>query len=89
MSLATLTLCTAYQFVFIFVSVKYNPQFSTGCFKKHHTLSFAANSGKEHQKCMKCSKQLLLTMPWREHRLVMGFLFSNMVELWFKVVNFR
>jgi hypothetical protein len=36
---------------------------------------------------MKCSEQLFITMPWGEHRLVMGFLFSNLVELRFKIAK--
>jgi hypothetical protein len=38
---------------------------------------------------MKWSKQLLVTMPREEHRLLSGFLDSDMVKLWLKIVNIQ
>jgi hypothetical protein len=41
-------------------------------------LSVASDlAKKQHQKRMKCSKQLSVTMPWVEHRLLSGFLYSD------------
>lgn len=39
-----------------------------------------SNSGKRHWKCMKCSKQVLVTTALEEHRLLLAFLF--LIKTW-------
>jgi hypothetical protein len=36
---------------------------------------------------MKCSKELSITITWREHRLLSGFLDSNVGKLRLKIVS--
>lgn len=46
-------------------------------FKQQRLVS---NSGKWHWKCMKCSKQVSVTIALEEHRLLHAFLFS--IKTW-------
>jgi hypothetical protein len=52
-------------------------------------LRLASNLGKLHWKHIKCSKQLLVTVLKEEHRLLSGFLNSNMGKIWFKIVSIQ
>jgi hypothetical protein len=71
----------ACQRVFTVVCVKYHPQFSNGWFEETMHINFRFTLKKLHQKCMKSSEQLSMTMPWKEDRLLSGFLYSNMGNL--------
>jgi hypothetical protein len=52
-------------------------------------LSFASDLGKLHQECIKCSRQLSMTVPWEEHRLLNGFLNSNVGKFQMKIVSIQ
>jgi hypothetical protein len=65
-SFASITLCVASQRVFVVVSVKCDPRFSV--------ISEMADLKEQR---MKCSKQLSVTMPQGEHKLLSGSLDSN------------
>jgi hypothetical protein len=49
-------------------------------------MNFSSDSGKLYQKCLKCSEQLLVPVPWGEHRLLNGFVNSNMWKYQLKIV---
>ena len=70
---AAITLCLYSEPVFIFVHVECDSQFSNSSF---HASAFSSNSGKWQWKCMKCSKQVSVTMALEEHRLLQASLFS-------------
>jgi hypothetical protein len=51
-----------------------------GSNEQHIVLSVASSLGRLHWKCMKCSKQLLVTAAWGKHISVV-FLNSDMGKL--------
>ena len=56
------------------------------CRNTAFALCVAQNSRKLHQKCTKCSKQLLITLAQEDHRFLSGFLNSNIGYFWLKTV---
>jgi hypothetical protein len=52
-------------------------------------IKFCLKLWKLHQKCMKCSKQLPVTVSCREHRLLNDFLHSVMRKLRLKIVRIQ
>ena len=68
-SFAATALCVVSRQMFILVCVACDLWFFTGYFEG----TLTSNLSKLHCKCMKCSKQLLVTMSWVQHKLLSGF----------------
>lgn len=70
-----MTLCIISQQVFTLMHFKCNLQFYNG---STSALSCPSKLRRLHHKRVKCSNHLLVTISWEEHRLLSGFLNTNM-----------